>query len=76
VLQLRIVRARAVNEFNAAFASLTQLGAEGLVIGVAGLFASHQGEFGALAARHAMPAISYSREFIAAGAWGSLCGHR
>jgi hypothetical protein len=42
--------------------------------GVAGLFANHQGEFGALAARHAMPATSYSREFIAAGALGSYAG--
>jgi putative ABC transport system substrate-binding protein len=73
-LQLRIAHARAVNEFNAAFASLPQLGAEGLVIGVGGSFPDHGGELGALAARQAMPAIGYTRDFIAAGGLASYAG--
>jgi putative ABC transport system substrate-binding protein len=73
-LQVRIVYARAVNEFEAAFASLAQLGAQGLVIGTGEPFVSAEQQLGAVAARHAMPAIFLSREFVTAGGLASYGG--
>ena len=73
-LQVRIVYARAANEFDAAFASLAQLSAEGLVIGSGEPFVVSNGQLGALAARHAVPTISPNREFAAAGGLASYGG--
>jgi putative tryptophan/tyrosine transport system substrate-binding protein len=66
-VKLHVLHASAEREFEAAFASAIKLGAGALVIGTDALFFSRTGELGALAARHAIPAICPYREFAAAG---------
>jgi|SRR5271166_4541051 len=75
-VQLRIIPAPAVQDFDAAFASVTQLGADGLVVGVGQPFPGHTRQLGELAVRHRMPAIFESREFVAAGGLVSYTGDR
>jgi putative ABC transport system substrate-binding protein len=75
-LQIRIVHARAVNEFGAAFASLAQLGAAGLVVGHGQPFTAHNVHLGALAFRHRVAAIFETQEFVAAGGLASYSGNR
>lgn len=55
-------------DFDMAFASLGQLRAGGLLLGSDPLFSGrgHSIQLSALAARHALPAISEVREFAAA----------
>jgi putative tryptophan/tyrosine transport system substrate-binding protein len=65
-LKLRIVPARATNEIDAAFASLAQIGADGLVIGI-GQPLIYFRQLGELVGRHKVPAISITREFVDAG---------
>ena len=66
-VQLPIVKARNESEIDAAFASLVQLQAGGLVVGTDPFFASRREQLAALAARHAVPAIYDFREFAAVG---------
>jgi putative ABC transport system substrate-binding protein len=66
-VKLHVLHASAEREFEAAFASAIKLGAGALAIGTDSLFFSRTGELGALAARHAIPAICPYREFAAAG---------
>jgi len=66
-LKLHVVHASGEREFDAAFASLVQLRARALVIGSDSFFFSRSGQLGALALRHAIPAIAPYREFAAAG---------
>jgi len=54
-------------DFDAAFAKLTELQAEGLVIAGDSLFTSHLNELVALTLKHKVPAIYPAREFAAAG---------
>jgi putative ABC transport system substrate-binding protein len=54
--------------FDAVFASLAQLRAGALVIGVDAFFNSRSDQLAALAARHALPTISAYQEFTAAAA--------
>ena len=55
-------------DFEAAFTTAAQRRAAALVIGSADpLFGSHAAQLGALALRHAVPAIGQFREFAAAG---------
>ena len=75
-LQIRVVHARAVKDFEGAFASLAQLGVDGLLIGIGQPFAAGGTQLGELAARYRVPAISYSREFVAAGGLISYGGNR
>jgi putative ABC transport system substrate-binding protein len=75
-LQIRAVHARTVGEFDAAFASLAQLGVDGLVIGAGQPFQSRPEPLGQLAARHAVAAISQGREFVAAGGVVSYAGNQ
>ena len=56
------------------FARLAELKAGGLVIGTDGLFISRGEQLGALAARHAVPAIFQFRAFAAAGGLMSYGG--
>jgi putative ABC transport system substrate-binding protein len=65
--KLHVLHASAEREFEAAFASAVKLGARALAIGTDSLLAGKGVELGALAARHAIPAISPYREFAAAG---------
>jgi putative ABC transport system substrate-binding protein len=66
-LQLRVLHASNEREFEAAFASLVQLRAAGLVIGGDALFNSRSEQLAALTVRHAVPAIYQFREFVSAG---------
>jgi putative tryptophan/tyrosine transport system substrate-binding protein len=66
-VQLPILKAESESEIDAAFASLVQLQAGGLVVGTDPFFNSRREQLVALAARHAVPAIYEWREFAAAG---------
>jgi len=48
-------------------ARMAQLRAEGLVIGLDGIFVAYSNELGALASRHAVPGNFAFREFPASG---------
>jgi len=66
-MQLQIFKAGDESEINAAFATLVQLHAGGLVVGANAAFDSGRQQLVALAARHAVPAVYFAREFVAAG---------
>ena len=66
-LQLQILKAATEGEIDAAFATLVQLHAGALVVGADPFFTSRGDQLVALAARHAVPAIYFGREFAAAG---------
>jgi hypothetical protein len=61
------VQARSERDFDAVFATLAGLRAGALVIIPDSLFTSRRERLGALASRHAVPAIAPYREFAAAG---------
>jgi putative tryptophan/tyrosine transport system substrate-binding protein len=61
------VHARTERDFDAVFATLVKLRAGALVIAPDSLFTTLSGQLGAMALRHAIPAISPYREFTAAG---------
>jgi putative tryptophan/tyrosine transport system substrate-binding protein len=73
-VQLHVLHASAEREFDTVFASLGQLRASALVIGPDPLFIARSEQLAALALRHAMPAISSIREFVAAGGLMSYGG--
>jgi ABC-type uncharacterized transport system substrate-binding protein len=74
-LQLRVLHASSERDFDAVFAALAQLRAA-LVIGSGDpLFGSRAGELGALALRHAVPAVYQFREFAASGGLVSYGGN-
>jgi putative ABC transport system substrate-binding protein len=75
-LQTRIVHARAVQDFEAAFTSALRLGAEGLIVGSGQPLTSRPHEMSELAIRHRMPAIHEAREFVAGGGLASYAGSR
>ena len=54
-------------DFDTAFATLVQQGAGALLIMGDAFFTGQHDRLVALAARHAMPAIYFTREFVAAG---------
>jgi putative tryptophan/tyrosine transport system substrate-binding protein len=67
-LQLHVLNASNESEFDAVFAKLGQLQASGLVISAGtAFFVSRSGQLAALAAQHAVPAISAGRAFVMAG---------
>jgi putative tryptophan/tyrosine transport system substrate-binding protein len=66
-VELPVLKADSERDFDAVFLNLTKLRAEGLVVGVGGLFTSHAEQLAKLAIRHAMPTIYKGREFAAAG---------
>jgi putative tryptophan/tyrosine transport system substrate-binding protein len=66
-VQLHLVHASTERDLDTAFASLAQLRAHALVIGVDGFLNSRSEELGRLALRYAVPAIFLRREFVAAG---------
>src|SRR5439155_19589007 len=61
-LDLHILRASTEREFDAAFATMIQVKAAGLVIGSDPFYSNRGGQLSELALRHKLPAIS-SREF-------------
>ena len=66
-VQLPIVKASTEGEIDAAFASLVQLHAGGLVVGADPFLDSRREQLVALASRHGVPAIYVFREFAEAG---------
>ena len=66
-VQLPILKASTESEIDAAFASLVQMQAGGLVVVGAPFFTGRRGQLVALASRHAVPAIYYARSFAEAG---------
>jgi putative tryptophan/tyrosine transport system substrate-binding protein len=72
--RLEMLHATSERDFDGVFARLAELKAGGLVIGTDGLFISRGEELGALAARHAMPAIFQFRTFAEAGGLMSYGG--
>ena len=73
-LELHIVHAGTERDIDAAFATLLQLRAGGLVIGTDPFLVSRSKQLAALALRHAVPAIFQFREFVAAGGLMSYGG--
>jgi len=65
--QIQIVTASSERDFEPAFASLVQQRAAALLVGDDPLFISHRESLINLAARHAVPASYFQREFVAAG---------
>jgi ABC-type uncharacterized transport system substrate-binding protein len=66
-VQLPIIKATTEGEIDAAFATLVQLQAGALVVGVDPVFEIRREQIVALAARHALPTTYFLREFVAAG---------
>ncbi len=73
-LQFQVLYASTERDFDAVFASVTQLRASGLVIGSDPFFNSQSKQLAALAIRHAVPAIYQYREFAMAGGLMSYGG--
>jgi len=74
-LQMHVLHASSERDFDAAFATLVQLRAGALIIGADAFLINQSEQLGALALRHAVPAISHQREFVAAGGLMSYGGH-
>jgi putative tryptophan/tyrosine transport system substrate-binding protein len=66
-LQLRMMNASAERDIDAAFATLAQQRANGVVVVSEALFNSRPEKLVAVAARHALPTIYQHREFVTAG---------
>ena len=66
-VDLHVLNASAERDFDAVFASLSQVRAGGLVIAADPLFTSQKERLGELTVRHTVPAIAYGRDFVAAG---------
>jgi putative ABC transport system substrate-binding protein len=73
-VQLHVLHASAEREFDTVFATLGQPRAGALVISPDPLFTARSEQLAALALRHAVPAISAIREFVAAGGLMSYGG--
>jgi len=66
-VQLHVLKAGTESEIDAAFATLTQLRAEGLVVASDPYFASQRDQLLRLAAHRGIPTIYERREYVAAG---------
>ena len=66
-LESNILHASTEHDFDTVFSTLAQVRAGALVIGPDPLFVSRSEQLAALTVRHAVPAISLSREFAVAG---------
>jgi putative ABC transport system substrate-binding protein len=73
-VQLHVLHASTERDFDTVFATLAQLRAGALVIAGDGFFISRIEQLAALTLRHAVPAISPNREFVAAGGLMSYGG--
>jgi putative ABC transport system substrate-binding protein len=65
--QIVVVEARSDRDFEPAFATFVERQAGALVIGASSLFDSNRDQLVALAARHKMPAIYQTREYVLDG---------
>jgi putative ABC transport system substrate-binding protein len=66
-VQLQILKATTESEIDAAFAALVQLQAGALIVGADPFFFGRHEQLVTLAARHAVPAIYFEREFAITG---------
>jgi putative ABC transport system substrate-binding protein len=66
-LQLHVLQARTEGDFDTAFVTLRQLGAEALVISNEALFNTRSEDLASLTLRHRVPAIHVSPEFAESG---------
>jgi putative tryptophan/tyrosine transport system substrate-binding protein len=66
-LELRVASAKNFDEIDASFQKLIAQGARAIVIGADAIFLYQRSQIAALAARHAIPAISQFREYPSAG---------
>src|SRR5229473_1378629 len=66
-MQLHILKVTTESEIDAAFASLVQMHADALVVSTDPFFFSRRDQLLMLATHHAVPAMYYLREFVAAG---------
>jgi putative ABC transport system substrate-binding protein len=66
-LEVHVLNVSSERDFDAAFASVSQLHAGGLVIGTDALFTGRTEQLAALTVRHAVPTIYQHREFAVAG---------
>jgi putative tryptophan/tyrosine transport system substrate-binding protein len=73
-LQLHVLHASTMRDFDTVFATLLQLRASGLVVASDTFFATHSEQLAALTVRHAVPAIHQSRDFTLAGGLMSYGG--
>jgi putative ABC transport system substrate-binding protein len=73
-LELHVLKANSERDFDAAFASVIQLQAGGLVIGPDTLFPDRSEQLAALGLRYRVPTIFELREFVAAGGLASYSG--
>src|SRR5262249_36609387 len=65
--KIRVVNANSENEIERSFATFVQEGAKALLVGDDPFFDNQRAHLIALAARHALPAIYSSREYVTAG---------
>src|SRR5207253_2489815 len=70
-VRINILNAGSESEIDAAFVSLAQLQAGGIVVGSDPFLGSRREQLVALASRHGLPAIYDNREYVAAG--GLIC---
>jgi putative ABC transport system substrate-binding protein len=73
-LDLHILHASTDGDLESVFATLVQLGANGLVITTDAFFISQSEKLAALASRHAVPTVFQDREFAVAGGLMSYGG--
>jgi ABC-type uncharacterized transport system substrate-binding protein len=66
-LELHVLNARSESDFDAVFADIKRLRVGGLVIGADSVLLGGLKKLAALTVRHAVPAISQYRDFVAAG---------
>jgi putative ABC transport system substrate-binding protein len=70
-MEIHVVQARTENDFDAVFATLVQLRADGLVIMPDNYFYTRGEQLAELTFRHAIPTISRYRPFVASGGLAS-----
>jgi putative ABC transport system substrate-binding protein len=66
-LQIRVLKATTEAEINAAFATLSQLQLDALLVGAGNFYISRREQLAELAARHSLPTIYQHREIAEAG---------
>jgi putative ABC transport system substrate-binding protein len=66
-IEIEIVRARDSREIEEAFATLVHNNAGALLVGADSFFFNRRVQLATLAARHAIPAVFFNREFAEAG---------
>src|SRR5262249_44214810 len=65
--QIEVFTARTDHEIDASFESFVKMRADAILIGPTPLFLVRRTKLAVLAARHALPAIHFAREFVEAG---------